>query len=70
LYIKTTPLLFGIFIEQFQALLRKECPNIGVFVLNGEKLTDGTFADDMALMENTIEELQVFLECLNRFCTK
>jgi hypothetical protein len=51
------------FIEQFQALLRIECPNIGVFVLNGEKLTDGTFADDMALMANTIEELQLLLQC-------
>jgi hypothetical protein len=65
-----SPLLFGIFIEQFQALIRKECPNIGVFVLNGEKLADGTFADDMALMADTIEELQLLMECLNRFCNK
>ncbi len=56
-----SPLLFGIFIEQFQALIRKECPNIGVFVLNGEKLADGTFADDMALMADTIEELQLLM---------
>jgi hypothetical protein len=32
--------------------------------------TDGTFADDLALTANTIEELQLLLEFLNRFCTK
>ena len=39
-------------------------------MLNGEKLADGTFADDMALMADTIEELQLLMECLNRFCNK
>jgi hypothetical protein len=37
------------------------------FVLHGEKLTDDTFADDVAHMANTIEELQILLEC---FCTE
>jgi hypothetical protein len=63
-------LSFGIFTEQFQALLRKECPNIGGVVLRGEILKDGIFADDMALLANTIEELQLLLECLNIFCSQ
>jgi hypothetical protein len=32
--------------------------------------TDGTFADDMALMAVTIEKLQLLMECLNRYWTK
>jgi hypothetical protein len=37
------------------------------FVLHGENFNDGTFADDMALLANTIEELQLLL---NRFCSQ
>jgi hypothetical protein len=39
-------------------------------VLRGKNLKDDTFADDMALLANTIEELQLLLECLNRFYKK
>jgi hypothetical protein len=65
-----SPILLGLFIEQFQALLGGECPNIGGGVLRGEYLKDGTFADDMALLADTIEKLQLLLECLNIFYKK
>jgi hypothetical protein len=32
-------------------------------VLRGKNLKDDTFADDMALLANTIADLQLLLEC-------
>ena len=65
-----SPLLFGLFIEQFQAMLAKECPGIGVFSLKGLLLKDITYADDIALMAHSLAELQLLIDCLKRFCAE
>ena len=65
-----SPLLFGLFIEQFQAMLAKECPGIGVFTLTGGRLKDITYADDTALMAHSLAELQLLIDCLKKNCTE
>ncbi len=52
-----SPILFGLFIEQFQAKLKSECPNIGDFIFNGDHLKDITFADDIILMTYNQEDM-------------
>ena len=65
-----SPLLFGLFIEQFQAMLAKECPGIGFFSLKGVLLKDITYADDIALMAHSLAELQLLIDCLKIFCAE
>ncbi len=65
-----SPILFGLFIEQFQAKLKSECPNIGVFIFNGDHLKDITFADDIILMTYNREDMSILLACLQRFCAE
>ena len=65
-----SPLLSGLFIEQFQAMLAKECPGIGVFTLKGGRLKDITYADDIALMVHSLAELQLLIDCLKKNARK
>jgi hypothetical protein len=55
---------------QHATMLAKECPGIGVFTLKGGQLKNITYADDIALMAHSLAELQLLIDCLNRFCTE
>jgi hypothetical protein len=48
----------------------KECLGIGVFTLKGGRLKDITYASNIALMGNSLAELQLLIDCLKRFCTE
>jgi hypothetical protein len=63
-----SPLLSGLFIEQYQAMLKSECPNIGGFIFNGDQLKDITFADGIILMTYSQEDMSTLLAFLQDFC--
>jgi len=63
-----SPLLFGVFIDMLHEHLSKVCPHIGVQLLDLYKLCDLFYADDIALIAQSHEELQALLKALSTFC--
>lgn len=65
-----SPLLFGILIDEFEAWLEKYMPGKGVRV--GERMMCVLllllYADDLALLAESAEELQEELDLLQKFC--
>jgi hypothetical protein len=62
-----SPLLFGLFIDEFEGWLREKLPEAGVTM--GDKLVQMLlYADDMALLAPTAEILQQQLDLLHQFC--
>jgi hypothetical protein len=62
-----SPLLFGLFIDEFEAWLRERLPNVGVQM--GSKLVQMLlYADDMVLLTHEAAELQQMLDVLHEFC--
>lgn len=64
-----SPLLFGLFIEQLHETLSEDCSNIGVCIIEEQILRDILYADDVALLACSPEELQQLLNSLSGFCT-
>jgi hypothetical protein len=64
-----SPLLFGLFIDRVEAWLRDRVPNCGVQL--GDQLRRVLlYADDLALMATTPEQLQALLDALHAFCAQ
>lgn len=63
-----SPLLFGLFIEQLHHMLRTQCPHIGVTIMGGDSLRDMLYADDVALLSYSHDELEELLALLHVFC--
>ena len=64
-----SPLLFGLFIDRFEAFLDDCCEAHGVQVMTGSWLRSLLYADDLILMAETREGLQAMLVCLGDFAT-
>ena len=63
-----SPLLFGLFIDEFESWLRQRLPNVGVQM--GRKLVQMLlYADDMVLLTHNPMELQQMLDVLHQFCS-
>jgi len=61
-----SPLLFGLFIDEFEAWLKARLPTVGVKM--GAKLVQMLlYADDMVLVARTPEDLQLQLDLLHEF---
>ena len=61
-----SPLLFGLFIDEFESWLRQRLPNVGVQM--GRKLVQMLlYADDMVLLTHNPMELQQILDVLHQF---
>lgn len=63
-----SPLLFGIFIEQLHKLIALKAPGAGPLV-GAMRVPDILYADDVAMLARTAEELQDLLDVLALFCT-
>lgn len=63
-----SPLLFGVFIDMLHEHLCKSCPHIGVQLNDIYNLCDVFYADDVALLAQSHEDLQALLEALATFC--
>ena len=66
-----SPLLFGVFIDQFEAFAAERAPQVGVTLgaaFGGELLRVLLYADDMVLMASDSAGLQRLLEVLEEFC--
>lgn len=62
-----SPLLFGLFIDEFESWLQERLPAVGVKM--GSKLVQMLlYADDMVLMATSPEQLQQQLDLLHEFC--
>jgi len=62
-----SPLLFGLFIDEFESWLRQRLPNVGVQM--GQKLVQMLlYADDMVLLTHNPMELQQMLDVLHQLC--
>ena len=62
-----SPLLFRLFIDEFESWLRQRLPNVGVQM--GRKLVQMLlYADDMVLLTHNPMELQQMLDVLHQFC--
>ena len=62
-----SPLLFGLFIDRFEAFLDECCEAHGVQIMTGSWLRSLLYADDLILMAETREGLQAMLACLGEF---
>ena len=62
-----SPLLFGLFIDRFEAFLAARLPGIGV-KLGSVILQLLFYADDLALLAESKKDLQAMLEVLHDFC--
>ena len=61
-----SPLIFGLFIDEFESWLRQRLPNMGVQL--GRKLVQMlVYADDVVLLTHNPIELQQMLDFLNQF---
>jgi len=62
-----SPLLFGLFIDEFESWLRERLPDAGAKM--GAKLVQMLlYADDMVLLARSPEQLQAQLDLLHEFC--
>ena len=64
-----SPLLFGLFIDRFEAYLDECCAIHGVQIMTGSWLRSLLYADDLILMSETRAGLQSMLACLKDFAT-
>lgn len=62
-----SPLLFGLFIDKIEEFLKVRFPNIGVTLLH-KIIQVLLYADDLAMMAETAEEMQHLLDGLLAFC--
>ena len=62
-----SPLLFGIFMDEFEQWAAERLPAVGV-PLGEARLKLLLFADDLVLMSDTPEGLQQLLDVLHEFC--
>jgi hypothetical protein len=62
-----SPLLFGLFIDKIESFLRDKYPTAGVLLLN--KIVQVLlYADDLALMTTSADDMQHLLDGLSDFC--
>jgi hypothetical protein len=62
-----SPLLFGLFIDKIESFLHDKYPTVGVLLLN--KIVQVLlYADDLALMTTSANDMQLLLDGLNDFC--
>ena len=64
-----SPLLFGIFIEQFADMVHREAPELGPLLIDG-RVPLLFYADDLVLMADSAEKLQQLLDLLASFCQR
>ena len=62
-----SPILFGLFIELLHDLIKLKCPGAGP-VLNGLRVPDIMYADDVALVTHSAAEAQQLMDVLDVFC--
>ncbi len=62
-----SPLLFGLFIDRFEAFVTERAPGVGV-ALGGQLLHMLLYADDMVLVFHDPAGLQKLLDVLGAFC--
>jgi hypothetical protein len=62
-----SPLLFGLFIEQFHELLKSKCPGMGP-VIGGMRVPDILYADDVVVLSTDPTHIQEALDVLRLFC--
>lgn len=62
-----SPLLFGLYIDRLEQYLAAECPGAGA-QLAGQLVRALLYADDLALVAESPEQLQSMLNCLQTFC--
>jgi len=63
-----SPLFFRVFIDMLHEHLTKSCPHIGVQLSDIYNLCDLFYADDVALLAQSHEDLQALLDALATFC--
>jgi len=63
-----SPLLFGLFIDEFEGWLKQRYPNEGVPLHGGKVVQMLLYADDMVLLSRTPSHLQRQLDLLHQFC--
>jgi sorting nexin-29 len=63
-----SPLLFGLYIDQFEEILAAQCPGTGVCVAGDRMLQLMLYADDLVLLAEDATTLQQMLHCLDSFC--
>ena len=64
-----SPLLFGLYIDEIEAMLKEAKDNIDVPMLLQSLVAILLFADDIALFSYSAEGLQTQLDILQMFCT-
>jgi hypothetical protein len=62
-----SPLLFGLFIEQFHELLKSQCPGMGP-AIGDMRVPDVLYADDIACLSTDPAHIQEALDVLSLFC--
>lgn len=65
-----SPLLFGMFIDQFEWWLKTKLPECGVALTSQQRIQLLLFADDLVLLSNSPEGLQSQLALLEEFCAQ
>ena len=62
-----SPLLFGLLIDRIESFFRNKLPHIGVG-MGAHILQVLLYADDLAIMAESPQEMQLLLNCLSDFC--
>ena len=64
-----SPILFGLLIDRFHEYVEKRAPGKG-FIFGVLLVAVLFFADDLLVVAQSLEELQLFLDLLNAFCSE
>ena len=62
-----SPLLFGLFIEELHEFLKVECSGINVIDISEEALRELIYADDVAMLALSPQDLQKLSKALEKF---
>lgn len=62
-----SPTIFGLFIDEFETVIKERYPRIGA-LLNSQRVSLLTYADDIVLIALSENDLQLLLDELQQFC--